>query len=95
VDGRVDSAPFGALILETAAYMTDSRNRDRHLYDAVALLACIDDPFAERDDFAGSDAKRLRRLGTALPRNHPARRALPPSARADAEAALRVLIASA
>ncbi|MFE2996753.1 hypothetical protein ACFXG4_17260 [Nocardia sp. NPDC059246] len=29
--------PFGALILKAAAYTTDSRDRDRHLYDAAGL----------------------------------------------------------
>jgi len=29
--------PFGALILKAAAYMTDSRDRERHLFDAAAL----------------------------------------------------------
>jgi hypothetical protein len=40
------SAPgaLGALILKAAAYQTDSRDRERHLYDAAALLACIEDP---------------------------------------------------
>ena len=47
-------SPFGSLILKAAAYRTDSRDPDRHLRDAVALLACIDDPFAEREGFTGS-----------------------------------------
>lgn len=42
--------PFGALILKAAAYTTDSRDRERHLFDAAALLACIDDPLATRLD---------------------------------------------
>lgn len=45
--------PFGAFILKAAAYTADSRDRERHLFDAAALLACIDDPFAERSDFRG------------------------------------------
>lgn len=36
--------PIGALILKAAAYKTDSRDSDRHLFDAAALLACINDP---------------------------------------------------
>jgi predicted nucleotidyltransferase len=83
--------PFGALILKAAAYTTDSRDRDRHLFDAAALLACIADPFAERDDFTGSDRTRLATLEKALPRQHPAWRQLPERDRADAEAALRIL----
>lgn len=58
--------PFGALILKAAAYKTDNRDRDRHLRDAVALLACIDDPFAERAGFTGSDRSRLQILRTRL-----------------------------
>ncbi|NDL58328.1 nucleotidyl transferase AbiEii/AbiGii toxin family protein [Phytoactinopolyspora mesophila] len=83
--------PFGALILKAAAYTTDSRDRDRHLFDAVALLACITDPFTERDDFAGSDRSRLATLVKALPEPHPAWRQLPERDRANAQAALRIL----
>lgn len=83
--------PFGALILKSAAYTTDSRDRERHLYDAVALLACIEDPFTERETFTGSDRGRVITLRKALPRDHPAWRTLPSGARNDAEAALRIL----
>lgn len=85
--------PFGALILKAAAYTTDSRDRDRHLFDAAALLACIEDPFAERDDYAGSDRGRLATLEQALPAGHLAWRQLPEPIRADAESALRILCA--
>ena len=84
-------SPFGALILKAAAYTTDSRDRDRHLFDAAALLACIDDPFAEREDFSGSDRRRLATLQKAIPEGHPAWRQLPQNHRATAEAALRIL----
>lgn len=57
---------FGALILKAAAYKTDSRDPDRHLRDAVALLACIDDPFAERESFTGFDRSRLQTLRSRL-----------------------------
>jgi predicted nucleotidyltransferase len=83
--------PFGALILKSAAYTTDSRDRERHLYDAVALLACIEDPFTERETFTGSDRGRVITLRKALRRDHPAWRTLPSGARNDAEAALRIL----
>lgn len=85
--------PFGALMLKAAAHSAYSRGRDRHLFDAVALLACIDDPFAERDQFTGSDRRRLAALGRSLPREHAAWRALPGARRADAGAALRALCA--
>ena len=86
--------PFGALILKAAAYTTDSRDRDRHLYDAVALLACIADPFFERETLTGSDRRRVATLRKALPQDHPAWRRLPSGARTDAEAALRILTTS-
>lgn len=85
--------PFGALILKSAAYTADSRDRERHLFDAAALLACIEDPFTERENLAGSDRRRLTILVKALPQEHPAWRALPSGTRSDAEAALRILTA--
>lgn len=87
--------PFGALILKAAAYTTDSRDCDRHLFDAAALLACIQDPFSERDDFTGSDRGRLATLEKALPDGHPAWRQLSEPDRSAAEAALRILCAPA
>ncbi len=83
--------PFGALILKSAAYTTDSRDRERHLYDAVALLACIEDPFTEHESLTGSDRRRVITLREALPQSHPAWRTLPSGARTDAEAILRIL----
>lgn len=83
--------PFGALILKAAAYTTDSRDRDRHLYDAAALLACVDDPFAERADFAGSDRRRITTLAERLTPEHAAWRALARDARAQAQTALGIL----
>lgn len=85
--------PFAAVVLKTAAYLADSRDRDRHLYDAAALLACIEEPFVEREQFAGSDRRRLLRLADALPPTHPAWRTLPADARSDASASLRILTA--
>ena len=85
--------PFAAVILKAAAYRTDSRDRDRHLADAAALLACIDDPFEERTDLAGSDRSRLTALRRAMPDDHVAWLGLPDSRRNDARAALRLLCA--
>lgn len=84
-------APLGALILKAAAYTTDSRDPDRHLHDAVALLACIDDPFAEREHFAGSDRSRLLRLRERLAPGDVAWTILTDQHRVDAETALEVL----
>jgi predicted nucleotidyltransferase len=82
--------PFGALVLKAAAYTTDPRDRDRHLFDAAALLACIDDPFAERAEFTGSDRRRIAALVARLDARHPAWRALPESERTQAQLALDV-----
>lgn len=49
----------GAVVLKAAAYTIDSRDRDRHLADAVTLLACITDPERIVADLRGSDRKRL------------------------------------
>ena len=87
--------PFGALILKAAAYTTDSRDKGRHLFDAVALLACIDDPFAERTEFTGSDRRRIATLVRNLPMDHAAWRALPEDHRAQAQLALNLLADSA
>jgi hypothetical protein len=76
--------PFGALILKAAAYQSDSRDRERHLYDAAALLACIEDPYAERESFAGSDRSRLRILDRALVADHGAWLRLPRDVRTQA-----------
>lgn len=86
--------PFGAVILKAAAYKTDNRIKDRHLTDAAALLACIEDPFAEREDFNGSDRGRLELLDRAF-REKPAiwRRIENAEARARAEDTLRILLA--
>jgi hypothetical protein len=83
--------PFGAVILKAAAYRTDSRDRARHLADAAALLACIEDPFVEREGFAGSDRSRLATLQRALVDDHIAWLGLPEGKRNDARAALRLL----
>jgi hypothetical protein len=83
--------PFGALILKAAAYQTGSRDRERHLYDATALLACIEDPYAERESFAGSDRSRLRILEEVLVADHRAWLRLPREVRRQAQAALRLL----
>ncbi|WP_353358011.1 hypothetical protein [Intrasporangium sp. DVR] len=83
--------PFGALVLKAAAYQTDSRDRDRHLHDAVALLACIDDPFAEREGFTGSDASRLRLLRKRLTPDDISWAVLSGQHRIDAETALEIL----
>lgn len=83
--------PFGALILKAAAYTIDSRDRERHLFDAAALLSCIDDPFAERAEFTGSDRPRIATLVAHLDAAHPAWRALPEDHRTQAQLTLDLL----
>ena len=85
--------PFGALILKAAAYRVDSRDRDRHLRDAVALLACIEDPFAEREHFTGSDRSRLQTLRKRLTPEDISWTILSDQNRVDAISALDILTA--
>ncbi len=104
VDARLDIVPgqtatvsvpsaFGAVILKAAAYQTDSRDKERHLLDAALLLAVIEDPYAERGDFTGSDRQRLQTLLGALPDDAREWRSLPVERRVDGQAALRILTA--
>lgn len=83
--------PFGALILKAAAYTTDSRDRQRHLVDAAALLACIDDPLAERTVLTGSDRRRITTLVRNLPPDHVAWQMLPREMRTQAQLSLGLL----
>lgn len=83
--------PFGALILKAAAFQTDSRDPERHLQDAAVLLCCIEDPYAEREHFAGSDRQRLETLRGALADGAREWRALTAEQRASGQAALRLL----
>ncbi|MGL5864668.1 MAG: nucleotidyl transferase AbiEii/AbiGii toxin family protein [Dermatophilaceae bacterium] len=85
--------PFGALILKAAAYRTDSRDRERHLFDAAALLASIDDPFVERAELTGSDRRRIAALAARLDASHPAWRALPADHRTQGQLTLDLLAA--
>jgi hypothetical protein len=85
---------LGALVLKGAAYISDTRDRDRHLFDAAALAACITDHATERNRIKGSDSKRLRALTTALADDrHPAWLALPEPARVAGQDTLRILTA--
>lgn len=85
--------PFGALILKAAAYVTDSRDPERHLFDAAALLACIDDPIEEREGFAGSDRSRLLVLDRELVEGHRAWLQVPVEDARRGQAVLRALCA--
>ena len=85
--------PFGALILKAAAYATDSRVPERHLFDAAVLLACIENPLAEREGFAGSDRSRLLVLERELVEGHRAWLRMPVQDARRGQAVLRTLCA--
>ena len=85
---------FGALILKSAAYRTDSRDPGRHLQDAAALLCCLDDPFAARESLAGSDRQRIATLARNLSDGASYWNGIPVEARREGQAALRILTAS-
>lgn len=87
--------PFGALILKAAAYVTDSRDPERHLFDAAVLLACIENPIAEREGFAGSDRSRLWVLERELVEGHRAWLRMPVRDVRRGQAVLRALCAVA
>lgn len=68
-DGVVDvpvPSLHGALVLKAAAHLVDPRDRERHLLDAVTLLACIVDAGELVSGLRGSDGKRLRHLVRAF-----------------------------
>lgn len=91
VDVPVPS-PLGALMLKAAAYRADSRDRERHAYDAAFLASLITDSLEVRASFKGSDRKRLRALDEVLgDRGHDAWRVLGDQAE-DAFARWRLLL---
>lgn len=84
--------PLAAAVLKAAAYRVDSRDPERHLFDAAVLLACLDDPFTEAENLGGSDKPRLRMLQRALADpGHAAWQPLPVARRRDAMDALDIL----
>ncbi|MFD4431471.1 hypothetical protein [Nocardia sp. NPDC058497] len=52
--------PLGALVLKGAAYLADTRDRDRHLEDAATLLCGFTEPDADRQRMIGSDRNGCR-----------------------------------
>jgi hypothetical protein len=85
---------FGALVMKAVAHQVDSRDRDRHLLDAVALLACLEDPLSDRATYVGSDRKRLDHLARALAdQGDEVWLSLPSGPRQQARAALQLLTA--
>lgn len=56
----------GAVVLKAAAHRVDQRDRDRHLVDAVTLLACITETSLILQALKGSDRQCLQHLLRAL-----------------------------
>jgi hypothetical protein len=57
---------LGALVLKGAAYVEDSRDRDRHLDDAAVLACAVTDPIGDRARMIGSDRRRIEALWKVL-----------------------------
>ncbi|MDO5619138.1 hypothetical protein [Kocuria sp.] len=66
---------LGALTLKGGAYKTDSRDKQRHLEDAVVLLITVEDAdeiVEDTEQWTQNDGSRLRTLHKALDHDHPA-----------------------
>lgn len=57
---------LGALVLKGAAYLEDSRDRERHLDDAEVLACAVTDPVGDRGRMIGSDRRRIQALWKVL-----------------------------
>jgi hypothetical protein len=58
---------LGALVLKSAAYKEDSRDRNRHLDDAALLASTVEDPTREAERLeGGSDRGRIELLAREL-----------------------------
>lgn len=57
---------LGALVLNGAAYREDSRDKERHLDDAVVLCATIRNPLVRAGQMKGSDKSRILSLHKKL-----------------------------
>ncbi|MGB2951189.1 MAG: hypothetical protein WBG14_00525 [Rhodococcus sp. (in: high G+C Gram-positive bacteria)] len=57
---------LGALVLKGAAYIEDTRDRDRHLDDAAVLACAATDPVGDRGRMIGSDLRRVTALWNVL-----------------------------
>lgn len=57
---------LGALVLKGAAFLEDSRDRDRHLEDAAVLAVCATDPRAMAREMGGHDRSRVMALNNRL-----------------------------
>lgn len=83
---------LGALVLKGAAYREDSRDRDRHLDDAVVLCATIKTPLTTAKEMGGSDRSRILTLQSVLGNpDHRSWQLLDEADRANAMDVLRIL----
>ncbi|GAA1096787.1 hypothetical protein GCM10009668_11940 [Nocardioides dubius] len=73
------------------AHQPDSRDPERRPRGTVPLLAVIDDPYTEGENFVGSDRPRLPALVRARPDTATQRQTVPTNSRFDCWTALRVL----
>lgn len=86
---------LGALVLKGAAYREDSRDKDRHLDDAVVLCATIKSPLAAAALMKGSDKSRILTLHKELADpGHRSWQLLDSADRTTATDALRILAAN-
>lgn len=62
---------LGALVLKGAAYTADTRDRGRHIHDAV-LARTVSNPVIERERMIGNDLRRVQARWCVLQdRDHP------------------------
>lgn len=57
---------LGAIILKSAAFQTDRRDRRRHLEDVALLCSLVEDVKTHRTNMHGSDSKRVHAVDEAL-----------------------------
>lgn len=60
-----------SLAIKGAAYIVDSRDRNRHLSDAITLLACVETPHEIRAGLSRRSRKRVRSLLRGLEQREP------------------------
>ncbi len=84
---------LGAVVLKSAAWAIDSRDRARHNQDAAFLVSLMRDPRSERARFAGSDQRHLRKLDSVLADPNAREWALLGAAAQDGYLAWRMLLA--
>lgn len=83
---------LGALVLKGAAYKQDSRDRRRHLDDAVVLSAVIREPLTLSGQMKGSDRGRVQLLHAELKDPaHPSWLLLDPADRGTGQDNVRIL----